>query len=63
MTGGSVTTAGIITIAGNASAIGTAVSIILTPTLNTSTGGRVLWGCSTNADSTQWKYVPAECRH
>ena len=56
---GSVTTAGIISVQGNATTIGTAVTVILTPSLG---GGRVAWACSTGA-SAQWKYVPAECRH
>ena len=58
--GGSVTNGGIIVIAGSATSVGTAVSIVLTPSLG---GGRVAWVCSTNADTAQWKYVPAECRH
>ena len=58
--GGSVTNGGIIVIAGSGTSVGTAVSIVLTPSLG---GGRVAWVCSTNADTAQWKYVPAECRH
>ena len=62
ISGGSVTTAGIITIVGSNTSVGTVVNIVLTPTLS---GGRVGWQCSTgpSANSTQWKYVPAECRH
>jgi type IV pilus assembly protein PilA len=59
--GGSVTDAGTITVAGNALTVGTAVSIQLQPSL--AAGGRIAWMCSTNADTNQWKYVPAECRH
>ena len=59
--GGTVTNGGFITVTGNATTIGTAVSIVLAPSLGP--GGRIAWGCSTNTDSTQWKYVPAECRH
>ena len=60
ITGGSVTDSGLITVAASAASIGTAVSIILSPTL---TSGRVLWTCKTNGNTSQWKYVPAECRH
>jgi len=56
---GSVTNGAVITVSGNASTVGTVVDVILTPSLG---GGRVAWACST-ANSTQWKYVPAECRH
>ena len=59
--GGSVTDVGVIMVTGTAASIGTAVSIVLTPSLGA--GGRIAWQCSTNNDSAQWKYVPAECRH
>lgn len=59
--GGAVTDAGLITVTGSAASIGTAVSIVLTPSLGA--GGRIAWACGTNTDSSQWKYVPAECRH
>ena len=59
--GGSVTDAGVIMVTGTAASIGTAVSIVLTPSLGA--GGRIAWQCSTNTNSSQWKYVPAECRH
>ena len=59
--GGSVTPAGLITVTGSAASLGTAVSIVLTPSL--AAGGRIAWMCSTNANTDQWKYVPAECRH
>ena len=55
---GSVTDAGIITISGNDSTIGTTVNIVLTPSLG---GGRVAWECSSGSSS-QWKYVPPQCR-
>ena len=61
ISGGSVTTAGVIVITGNSTSVGTAVSVVLTPSLG---GGRVAWACSTGTgNSAQWKYVPAECRH
>ncbi len=55
---GSVTDTGTITISGNDSTIGTTVNIVLTPSLG---GGRVAWECST-VSSSQWKYVPPQCR-
>jgi len=61
VSGGAVTDAGLITVTGSSASIGTAVSIVLTPSLGA--GGRIAWQCSTNGDTNQWKYVPAECRH
>jgi type IV pilus assembly protein PilA len=58
ISGGSVNDTGIITISGNDLTIGTAVDIVLTPSLG---GGRVAWECST-VSSSQWKYVPPQCR-
>ena len=58
---GVVTNAGVITVQGSAASIGTAVLIVLTPSL--AAGGRIAWMCSTNNNTDQWKYVPAECRH
>ena len=62
ITGGSVTPGGIIVVLGSnaAGSVGTSVTIILSPSLN---AGRVIWSCSTGANTTTWKYVPAECRH
>ena len=57
--GGSVTTTGTITVFGNASTVGTPVTVILTPTLQAD--GKVTWACT--ADPTVHKFVPAECRH
>jgi len=57
---GTVTLAGTITVSGTkASGIGTAVDVTLTPSLG---AGRVYWAC-TSGNTSQWKYVPAECRH
>jgi type IV pilus assembly protein PilA len=58
VTAGNVTDGGVITVAGSAVTLGTAVSVILTPALS---GGKVLWTCT--SDTTHFKYVPAECRH
>ena len=59
ITGGAVTSRGTITIVGSNTSVGTAVSIVLRPSL---AAGRVIWACRAGA-STQFKYVPAECRH
>lgn len=60
--GGSVTTNGIITIAGSSTSVGTVVNVVLTPSYGAS--GRITWVCNTGSgNSAQWKYVPAECRH
>ncbi len=64
ITAGSVNDGGTITVAGSNTSVGTAVSIILRPSLNS---GRVIWECTTGAitagTQAQWKYAPAECRH
>ena len=62
ITGGSVTDGGVITISGSnaATSVGTAVTVILTPTLVAATG-MVTWACT--AGGSPFKYVPAECRH
>jgi type IV pilus assembly protein PilA len=57
--GGSVTDGGIITVFGNSTTVGTAVTIVLTPSLGSD--GKVIWTCSTNSAS--FKFVPAECRN
>lgn len=59
ITGGSVSDAGIITIAGDNASVGTAVTIILTPSM---TVDKILWACSAGAPA-QFRYVPSECRH
>jgi type IV pilus assembly protein PilA len=56
---GSVTDAGIINVSATAGAVGTAVSITLSPAMS---AGRVIWQCKTSA-TTSYKYVPAECRN
>ena len=60
VTGGSVTDGGVITISGSSTSVGTAVTIILTPSIAAS--GAVTWACSTGNTAT-YKYVPAECRN
>lgn len=60
VTGGEVTTPGVITISGNSASLGTAINIILTPTVG---GGRMHWDCGTGGNTTMWKFVPANCRH
>jgi type IV pilus assembly protein PilA len=59
--GGSVTDAGVVTITGSQTTVGTAVTIVLTPTLTTD--GKVTWACGTGANSAIYKFVPAECRN
>jgi type IV pilus assembly protein PilA len=63
ITSGSVSDGGIIVIGGSSAStsVGTAVTITLTPSMDTTKGGQVLWAC-TAGSSTQFKYVPAECR-
>ena len=59
--GSNVTDDGLITITGGSATVGTAVSIVLTPSLQPS--GVVTWMCGTNSNAAQYKFVPAECRH
>ena len=60
VTGGSVQMNGIITIAGSATSVGTAVTVVLTPSYKAD--GKLIWDCK--ADSTaSFKFMPAECRH
>ena len=60
--GGTVTTNGVITVIGSSASVGTNVTIVLTPSLNTG-DGKVVWACGTGANTAVYKYVPAECRH
>jgi type IV pilus assembly protein PilA len=60
VSGGSVTDSGIITVTGNQATVGTAITIILTPTV--SAAGAVIWACSTGT-TTMHRFVPAECRN
>src|SRR5580704_14201241 len=52
--GASVTSTGTVIITGSATSVGTAVSVVLSPSL---VSGRLIWHCSTNTNTTQWKYV------
>ncbi len=56
---GEVTDRGTISISGSNTTVGTAVSIILAPTVS---GSQIMWACSSGS-TTQFKFVPAECRH
>jgi type IV pilus assembly protein PilA len=58
VTGGSVTDFGTIQIIGSAATVGTAVTIVLAPSIS---AGRIVWACSTGNSAT-YKFVPAECR-
>ena len=59
--GGSISDDGVVTLAGSAATLGTAVSIVLTPSITAT--GIVTWTCGTNTDLTQYRFVPSECRH
>ena len=59
ITSGSVTDSGIIAVAGDATTLGTVVTVVLTPAL---AGDRIVWTCSAGTTSSM-KYLPAECRH
>lgn len=59
VTGGSVSDAGVITIAGDNASVGTVVTVILTPSM---TVDKILWACSSGG-AAQFRYVPSECRH
>ena len=62
---GSVEDTGTIVISGSSATVGTLVTIQLNPSL--APGGRIAWMCTTGpaagGNSSQWKYVPGECRH
>jgi len=60
ITGGSVSDSGVITLLGSSASVGTAVTVILTPSIS---GSYIVWSCNTGGTTTTWKYVPAECRH
>jgi type IV pilus assembly protein PilA len=59
VTGGNVSAAGVITVTGSQTSVGTAVTITLTPTIQAD--GKVTWSCASAANI--HKYVPSECRH
>ena len=60
VTGGSVTANGVVTVTGSSTSVGTAVTLSLTPSLQSD--GKVIWACATGNTAT-YKFVPAECRH
>jgi type IV pilus assembly protein PilA len=57
---GAVDPTGSIKIAGNSATVGTNVTILLTPSLN---NGKVIWACTADGTTANYKYLPAECRH
>jgi type IV pilus assembly protein PilA len=59
ITSGSVTDSGMITVAGDATTLGTIVTVILTPALS---GDRIVWTCSAGTTASM-RYLPGECRH
>ena len=60
VTAGTVSDTGTITIAGSSTSVGTAVTVLLTPSYLAD--GKLIWDCKTASTST-FKYMPAECRH
>ena len=60
ISGGTVTTTGTISVYGSAASVGTDITLTMTPSLGSNS--RIAWACSTG-NSSQWKYVPSECRH
>jgi type IV pilus assembly protein PilA len=64
VSGGSVSNNGTVTIFGanTTTSVGTAVTVLLTPSFSP-VDGKVLWACSTNGNTAIHKYMPAECRH
>ena len=60
VTGGSVTANGVVTVIGSTTSVGTAVTIILTPSL--AADGKVSWSCGTCGTTASFKFVPEECR-
>ena len=50
---------GVISVVSNVAAVGTLVTIIMSPSLS---NGRVLWTCRSGSTA-HYKYLPAECRH
>ena len=57
---GALPAGGIISVSGTQATVGAAVTILLTPRLETD--GKVSWACSV-ANPAMFRYVPAECRH
>ncbi len=60
VSGGTVTPGGVITITGSATSVGTAVTVVLTPSYKAD--GKLIWDCKADSTAT-FKYMPAECRH
>ena len=62
VTGGDVAAAtGVITVIGSSTTVGTNVTIILVPTMQTA-DGKVTWSCHSGSTGI-FKFVPSECRH
>jgi type IV pilus assembly protein PilA len=57
---GTVNNTGTISVEGSSTTIGTAVAIMLRPSLNPN--GRVAWQCATGGTN-MYRFVPAECRN
>ena len=62
ISGGLISNGGTINVYGNSATVGTNITLTLTPSIGV--GSRIAWLCQAgNGNSSQWKYVPAECRH
>ncbi len=62
VTGGDITNLGVITIAGDATTVGTPVTVVLSPSILPD--GKLIWSCQTvGAQVALYKFLPAECRH
>jgi len=64
VSGGSVGIDGTISIQGanTSTSVGTAVTVVLTPSFST-IDGKVIWSCSTGGNAAIHRYMPSECRH
>jgi type IV pilus assembly protein PilA len=58
---GEVTDSGSIMIAGDATTLGTVLTVALLPSL--AAENRVIWNCTVPTGTAFFRYVPAECRH
>ena len=62
ITAGNVSAGGVITLAGTAATLGTAVTLTFTAT-QAAAGAPIVWTCSVANNTTMFRYVPGECRH
>ena len=62
ITAGNVSAGGVITLAGTAATLGTAVTLTFTPTQGAA-GAPIVWTCSVANNTSMFRFVPGECRH